>query len=167
MIPMHEADLQTRWESLLRDLFNEALHNLAVEWPDTQSVEVSYRDLEEIMAERGVRVDHATLNRWVTKYSPLVAEQARRRKRPSDRSWRMDETYIRVKGEWVYLYRAVDKFGKTLDFMLSKRRNKTAATKFFARALEVNGLPRKIVIDKSGANTAGINAINRMLRRFG
>lgn len=128
---------------------------------------VSYRDLEEIMAERGVRVDHATLNRWVTKYSPLVAEQARRRKRPSDRSWRMDETYIRVKGEWVYLYRAVDKFGKTLDFMLSKRRNKTAATKFFARALEVNGLPRKIVIDKSGANTAGINAINRMLRRFG
>ena len=64
-------------------------------------------------------------------------------------------------------YRAVDKFGKTLDFMLSKRRNKTAATKFFARALEVNGLPRKIVIDKSGANTAGINAINRMLRRFG
>jgi putative transposase len=79
----------------------------------------------------------------------------------------MDETYIRVKGEWVYLYRAVDKFGKTLDFMLSKRRNKTAATKFFARALEVNGPPRKIVIDRSGAKTAGINAINRMLKRFG
>ena len=72
-----------------------------------------------------------------------------------------------MKGEWTYLYRAVDKFGKTLDFMLSKRRNKSAATKFFARALEVNGLPRKIVIDKSGANTAGINAINRMLKRFG
>jgi putative transposase len=128
---------------------------------------VSYRDLEEIMAERGVEVDHATLNRWVGKYSPLAAEQARRRKRPTDRSWRMDETYIKVKGEWVYLYRAADMFGKTLDFMLSKRRNKTAATKFLARALEVNGLPRKIVIDKSGANTAGITAINRMLRRFG
>ena len=71
----------------------------------------------------------------------------------------MDETYIKVKGEWVYLYRAVDKLGKTLDFMLSKRRSKTAATKFFARALEVNGLPRKIVIDKSGANTAGISAV--------
>ena len=81
----------------------------------------------------------------------------------------MDETYIKVKGEWVYLYlyRAVDKLGKTLDFMLSKRRNKAAATKFFARALEVNGLPRKIVIDRSGANTAGINAINRMLKSFG
>lgn len=126
---------------------------------------VSYRDLE-ILAERGVQVDHATLNRWVAKYSPLIAITARRRKTPTDRSWRMDETYIKVRGEWVYLYRAVDKQGKTLDFMLSKRRNK-AATKFFARALEVNGLPRKIVIDRSGANTAGINAVNRMLRSFG
>lgn len=79
----------------------------------------------------------------------------------------MYETYIRVKGEWVYLYRAVDKFGKTLDFMLAKRRNKPAATKFFVRALEVNGLPRKIVIDRSGANTAGMNAVNRMLKSFG
>lgn len=89
---------------------------------------VSYRDLEEILAERGVQVDHATLNRWVAKYSPLIAANARRRKTPTDRSWRMDETYIKVKGEWFYLYRAVDKLGKTLDFMLSKRRNKTAAT---------------------------------------
>lgn len=128
---------------------------------------VSYRDLEEILAERGVLVDHATLNRQVAKFSPLIAANARRRKAPTDRSWRMDETYIRVKGEWVYLYRAVDKFGKTLDFMLSRRRNKPAATKFFARALEVNGLPRKIVIDRSGADTAGITAINRMLRSFG
>ncbi|WP_299941840.1 IS6 family transposase [uncultured Nitratireductor sp.] len=128
---------------------------------------VSYRDLEEILAERGVNVDHATLNRWVTKYAGHVAAEARRRKRPVDRSWRMDETYVRVKGRWVYLYRAVDKFGKTLDFMLSRRRNKAAATKFFARALETNGMPLKIVIDKSGANTAGINEINRMLKRFG
>lgn len=79
----------------------------------------------------------------------------------------MDETYIKVKGSWVYLYRAVDKHGKTLDFMLSQRRNKPAATKFFARMLEVNGLPRRIVIDKSGANTAGIKAINKMLKSFG
>jgi putative transposase len=79
----------------------------------------------------------------------------------------MDETYVRVKGKRVYLYRAFDKHGKTLDFMLSERRNKAAATKFFARALEVNGLPRKIVIDKSGANTAGIKAINKMLTSFG
>jgi putative transposase len=128
---------------------------------------VSYRDLEEIMAERGVSVDHTTLNRWVTRYSGAIADVARRRKGPCDRSWRMDETYIKVKGTWVYLYRAVDKYGKTLDFMLSPRRNKPAATNFFARMLEVNGLPRKIVIDKSGANTAGIKAINKMLKGFG
>lgn len=128
---------------------------------------VSYRDLEEIMAERGVTVDHATLNRWVERYAGLVADDARRCKQPTDRSWRMDETYIRVRGAWVYLYRAVDKFGKTLDFMLSKRRNKPAAIKFLARAMEANGLPRKIVIDKSAANTEGIREIKRMLKRFG
>ncbi len=128
---------------------------------------VSYRDLEEIMCERGVSVDHTTLNRWVTRYSSAIAEAARRRKKSCDCSWRMDETYIKVKGAWVYLYRAVDKHGKTLDFMLSERRNKPAAMKFFARMMEVNGLPRKIVIDKSGANTAGINAINKMLKGFG
>ncbi|WP_170763247.1 IS6 family transposase [Ruegeria lacuscaerulensis] len=128
---------------------------------------VSYRDLEEILAERGVSVDHTTLNRWVGRYSCAIAEAARRRKAPCSRSWRMDEPYIKVKGSWVYLYRAVDKYGKTLDFMLSPRRNKPAATKFFARMLEANGLPRKIVIDKSGANTAGIKAINKMLKGFG
>ena len=119
------------------------------------------------MGERGVQVDHTALNRWVTRYSGAVAEAARRRKGRCDRSWRMDETYIKVKGAWVYLYRAVDKHGKTLDFMLSQRRNKSAATKFFARMLEANDLPRKIVIDKSGSNTAGIKAINKMLKGFG
>jgi putative transposase len=79
----------------------------------------------------------------------------------------MDETYIKVKGQWVYLYRAVDNFGKTLDFMLSERRNKPAAIKFFASAMEVNGLPRKFVIDKSAANTEGIKDISRILKRFG
>ncbi len=119
------------------------------------------------MAERGVKLDHATLNRWVSRYAGLVADASRYKKCPADRLWRTDETYVKVKGEWVYLYRAIDKHGKTLDFMLSKRRNKAATTKFFARALEVNGLPRKIVIDKSGANTAGIKAINKMLKGFG
>ena len=79
----------------------------------------------------------------------------------------MDETQIKVKGTWVYLCRAVDKHGKTLDFMLSERRNKLAATRFFARMLEVNGLPRKIVIDKNRANSAGIKAINKMFKSFG
>ena len=77
---------------------------------------VSYRDLEEIMAERGVDVDHATLNRWVEKYANIIAVQAHRRKAQAGRSWRMDETYVKVKGRWMYLYRAIDKCGKTLDF---------------------------------------------------
>ena len=75
---------------------------------------VSYRDLEEILAERGVNIDHATLNRWVVKYSPLIAVKAQAKKRPTSVSWRMDETYIKVKGKWMYYYRAIDKFGKTL-----------------------------------------------------
>lgn len=128
---------------------------------------VSYRDLEEILSERGVVVDHATLNRWVIKYSPLVALKAQAAKRRSNRSWRMDETYVRVRGNWTYLYRAVDKHGNTLDFMLSKHRNADAAKKFFARALATNGIPEKIVIDKSGANKAGIREINKILKRFG
>jgi putative transposase len=91
---------------------------------------VSYRDLDEIMAERGAEVDHATLNRWVVKYAPLIAANAQARKRPTAVSWRMDETYIKVKGKWAYYYRAVDKTGKTLDFMLSERRDKAAARRF-------------------------------------
>ncbi len=79
----------------------------------------------------------------------------------------MDETYIRVRGKWTYLYRAVDKAGNTLDFTLSERRNPPAVAKFFAKALSSNGIPSKIVIDKSGANTAGIKAINKMLKGFG
>ena len=88
-------------------------------------------------------------------------------KRKPNRSWRMDETYVRVKGTWQYLYRAVDKHGNTLDFMLSARRNAAAATRFFAKALAANGIPEKIVIDKSGANKAGIREVNKILKRFG
>lgn len=121
---------------------------------------VSYRDLEEIMVERGIHVDHATLNRWVVKYAPVIAKTAQTRKRPTAGSWRMDETYIKVKGKWCYLYRAVDKHGKTLDFMLSKRRDRAAARRFIKRAFDTNGVPNRIVIDKSGANLAGLQQIN-------
>ena len=124
---------------------------------------VSYRDLEEIMAERGVTVDHATLNRWVIRYSPKLANAAMKKKRPTATSWRMDETYIKVKGQWVYLYRAIDKHGDTLDFMLSEHRDEAAATRFFAQAIENNGLPGRVVIDKSGANEAGLLNINILL----
>ena len=124
---------------------------------------VSYRDLEEIMAERGVEVDHATLNRWVIKFSPLIAKEAHKRKRKTAASWRMDETYIKVKGKWTYYYRAIDKFGKTLDFMLSERRDEAAATAFFTRAIGKNGFPDRVVIDKSGANFAGLQNMNCLL----
>ena len=128
---------------------------------------VSLRDLEEILAERGVVVDHATLNRWVVKFSPLIALEAQKRKRPTAISWHMDETYIKVRGKWMYFYRAFDHDEKTLDFMLSERRNTAAATLFFAKALSNNGIPLRIVIDKSGANGAGIKAVNKILKRFG
>ena len=124
---------------------------------------VSYRDLEEIMAERGVDVDHTTLNRWVIKYAPLIATEAQRRKSGTSTSWRMDETYIKVKGKWMYYYRAIDKFGKTLDFMLSEQRDEAAATAFFKRAIQNNGFPDRVVIDKSGANLAGLNNMNYLL----
>lgn len=128
---------------------------------------VSYRDLEEIMQERGVDVDNATLNRWVVKYSPLIAAKAQAKKRPTAISWRMDETYIKVKGKWMYHYRAVDRNGQTLDFMLSERRDKPAARRFFRRAIGNNGIPDRIVIDKSGANLAGLEAVNVTLKFTG
>ena len=128
---------------------------------------VSYRDLEEIMAERGVEVDHASLNRWVIKYAPQIAEQAQARKRPAACSWRMDETYIRVRGKWTYLYRAVDRDGQTLEFMLSENRDTAAARRFFKRAIGTNGVPERIAIDKSGANLAGLQSINVILKFTG
>ena len=128
---------------------------------------VSYRDLEEIMAERGVEIDHATLNRWVVKFSPLIAANAQARKRPTAISWRMDETYIKVRGKWTYLYRAVDRDGQTLDFMLSERRDTAAARRFFKRAVGTSGVPDRIAIDKSGANLAGLQSLNVILKFTG
>lgn len=121
---------------------------------------ISYRDLEEIMEERGVKVDHSTLNRWVIEYSSSLALAAKKIKRVVATSWRMDETYIKVKGQWLYLYRAVDKFGDTVDFMLSEKRDEAAAAAFFKQAIKANGFPEKVVMDKSGANYAGLESIN-------
>jgi putative transposase len=115
------------------------------------------------MAECGVAVDHSTLNRWVIHYAPLMEDKFRKNhKRQVGRSWRMDETYIKVKGVWDYLYRAVDKDGDTIDFMLSEKRDKPAAKAFFVKAIG-SGLPEKVNIDKSGANKAGMDVINIQL----
>jgi len=96
---------------------------------------ISYRDLEEILAERQVIVDHATLNRWVIKYSTSLALTAKKSKRAVATSWKMDETYIKVKGQWVYLYRAIDKFGDTVDFMLSENVMKQQPLPFLNKRL--------------------------------
>ena len=128
---------------------------------------VSYRDLEEIMAERGAEVGHATLNRWVVKYAPQIAANAQARKKPTACSWRMDETYIRVRGKWTYLYRAVDRDGQALEFMLSENRDTAAAQRFFKPAIGTNRVPERIAIDKSGANLAGLQSINVILKFTG
>ena len=128
---------------------------------------VSYRDLEEILAERGVTVDHATLNRWVVKFASTLAEEAQRRKKRTAKSWRLDETYVKIRGDWHYLYRAVDRNGQTLDFMLSKRRDMPAALNFLSKSVETNGLPKACAIDKSGANTAGLEVMNTILKLVG
>ena len=125
------------------------------------SYSLSYRDIEEMMLERGIHVDHSTINRWAIHYSPLLENEFRKKfKRQTGISWRMDETYIKVKGKWNYLYRAVDKDGDTVDFMLSPKRDEAAAKAFFTKSIGSNGVPEKVTIDKSGANLAGLNAIN-------
>jgi len=123
---------------------------------------ISYRQLEEMMGERGVAVDHSTLNRWVIKYAPEVEKQFRRRQRPVGRSWRMDETYVKIKGKSAYLYRAVDKEGHTIDFLLTPTRDQDAAEAFLRKAIRTQGLPEKITIDQSGSNTAAITHYNKI-----
>ncbi|WP_434667243.1 IS6 family transposase [Paraburkholderia sp. A3BS-1L] len=121
---------------------------------------LSLRHLEDMMAERGISVDHSTVHRWAIKLLPVLEKAFRRRKQPVGKSWRMDETYIRVKGEWRYLYRAVDKDGNTIDFLLRAHRDKTAARRYFEKSMAQNGVPETVTIDKSGANLAALDAIN-------
>jgi putative transposase len=119
---------------------------------------LSLRHIEEMMAERGVFVDHATVHRWALKIVPTLAKVFRCRMRSMGKSWRMDETYIKVRGGWKYLYRAVDRDGDTVDFLLTARRDEAAARRFLERAIDRHGEPDKITIDKSGANTAAIES---------
>ena len=122
---------------------------------------ISCRQLEEMLEERGVEAGHSTLNRWVIKYVPLLDTQFRARKRPAGSGWRMDETYVKVKGAWKHLYRAVGKAGATVDFLLTAKRDCKAALRFLRKAIRYNGKPGKITIDKSGANTAAIESHNK------
>jgi putative transposase len=121
---------------------------------------LSTRHVEERMLERGVHVDHATINRWVITYSPQLEDAFHRRKQPVWVSWRLDETYIKVKGEWRYLYRAVDKHGQTIDFLLTEHRDTVTALRFLQKAIRRNGRPETITIDGSDANEAAIKRYN-------
>ncbi|WP_145569294.1 IS6 family transposase [Yersinia mollaretii] len=121
---------------------------------------LSLRNLEEIMAERGIVVDHSTLHRWVIRLVPLLDKAFRRHKRTVGRRWRMDETYIKIKGQWKYLYRAVDTDGQTIDFLLTAKRDAAAALRFFRKAIRHHGEPEIVTIDKSGANTAALTTLN-------
>ena len=121
---------------------------LAVGWYLRFSL--SYRDVEELLAERGLHADHVTVWRWIQRYAPEMERRLRSRLKPTNDSWRVDETYIRVKGKWVYLYRAVDSTGATIDFLLSAKRDAAAAERFLAKALggENHPAPRVINTDK-------------------
>jgi putative transposase len=106
-------------------------------------------------------VDHATIQRWVFKFTPLIESQMKKRKSRVGVSWRMDETYIKVKGIWCYLYRAVDKSGNTVDFLLTRRRQRISAQSFLIKAINNNCRPVVINIDKSSSNTSSIRVYNK------
>jgi putative transposase len=124
---------------------------------------LSYRELEEMGIIRGIKIDHATLQRWVIRFIKIIEVQVRKRKKPVGGSWRMDETYIKVNGTWMYLYRAVDSAGGTVDFLLRKHRDGAAAKAFFRKAFRENSYPQKVTIDKSGSNLTALKSANKEL----
>lgn len=132
---------------------------LAVRWYLRYSL--SLRDVEELLAERGLEVDHTTIWRWVQRYAPELQQRLRSHRQPTNDSWRVDETYVRVKGKWVYLYRAVDSSGATLDFLLSEQRDAAAAKRFLEQVLrgENHPAPRVINTDQHAGYPPAIQAL--------
>lgn len=123
---------------------------------------LSYRDLEEMMAERGVQVDHSTVARWVMHFGPILNNLMRREMRHPNCSWRVDETYVRVAGRWTYLYRAIDSAGNTIDFLLSPNRDLTAAKGFLQLALSATPVgPRVINVDGHPAYASAVAELKK------
>ena len=137
--------------------FDQEIIVLCVRW--YLSFKLSSRDLVRMMAERGVVLAHTTILRWVQRYVPEFEKRWSRYARDIDGSWRCDETYIKVKGRWTYLYRAVDKHGRTVDFLLSERRDVAAAKRFFYKAIRHNGTPRVITLDAYAASHRAIREL--------
>ena len=129
----------------------------AVRWYLRYSL--SLRDVEELLAERGLAADHTTIWRWVQRYGPEPELRLRRHLMPTNRSWRVDETYIRVKGAWCYLYRAIDSAGATIDFLLSALRDAAAAKRLFRKALSDPSHPQPRVINTDKARLRSIDKL--------
>jgi transposase-like protein len=114
---------------------------------------LSYRDVEELLAERGIEVDHVTIYRWVLRFTPLLAEAARPCRHVVGDRWQVDETYLRVAGRWRYVYRAIDQFGQVIDVFVSPRRDAAAARRFFERAVGTTRCtPTEVVTDRAAAS---------------
>jgi transposase, IS6 family len=132
---------------------------MAVGW--SLRFSLSYRDVEELLVERGLAADHVTVWRWVQRYAPELERRLRAHLKPTNKSWRVDETYVRIKGKWCYLHRAVDSTGATIDFRLSTKRDAAAAKRFFQKALASSGhpTPRVINVDKCPPYPAAVEQL--------
>jgi transposase-like protein len=120
---------------------------------------LSYRDVEELLAERGTEVDHVTIYRWVQRFTLLLIDAARPcRHAPGDR-WFVDETYVKIAGRWVYLYRAIDQFGQVIDVLVSEKRDLTATRQFFTRALKHSPLPAEVSTDRAPAYSRALDEL--------
>jgi transposase-like protein len=137
--------------------FDSSIIILCVRWYITYKL--SYRALRDMMAERGIDLAHTTILRWVQRYVPEFEKKWNPYARPVGSSWRVDETYIRVKGRWTYLYRAVDKQGNTVDFLLSEHRDIAAAKRFFKKAIESRSMPEKITLDGNAATHTAVREL--------
>lgn len=142
--------------------FDHSVILLCVRW--YLAYGLSLRNLEEMIAERGISVDHATIHRWVIRFSPLLLERFNLRKRAVTGKWHVDETYIKVRGQWMYLYRAIDSVGDTVEFFFSEHRDLAAAKRFFKQALDRHGRPDRVVIDGSQTNREAIVSCDRTYR---
>src|SRR5262245_16857644 len=132
----------------------------------TCACRLSYRDLEEMMAERGLKLDHSTIARWVLAYAPELEKRVKPQLKPTTDSWRVDETYLKVKGVWRYQYRAVDSQGHTLDFYFSATRDAQAAQAFFEQTLDAPHpvTPRVITVDKHAAYPKAVDSLKAVQR---
>jgi len=148
--------------------FDKSVILLCVQW--YQADNLSLRDLKEKMAERGISLDHSTVHRWVLHFSPKLLDRFNGRKRDVTRKWNLDETYVKVKGAWFYLYRAIDDYGDTVEFYFTANRDLQAAKRFLRKALARHGKPERITIDGSQTNRMAImqcDAENRLRRAGG